>query len=160
VPPEYDNLLAKVMVHAADRGAAIDRLARALAETEIAGIQTTLPFHRFVAGHAGFRAADLSIGWVAEHWDGAAAAARAEPLARLAAALAWPERSSVARGPDIVGSRAPTGTGAATGVHRASGARDVATGAVHARTGMDRAAPAPGGWSSAALESGVDRWPA
>ncbi len=49
VPAEYDNLIAKILVHAADRDAAIDRLARALDETEIAGIQTTLPFHRFVA---------------------------------------------------------------------------------------------------------------
>ena len=55
VPPEYDNLIAKVMVHAGDRAAAIDRLARALAETEIAGIQTTLPFHRFVAARPGVR---------------------------------------------------------------------------------------------------------
>ena len=60
------------MVHAADRPAAIDRLRRALDETEVAGIQTTLPFHRFVARHPGFRAGDLSTDWVAEHWDGAA----------------------------------------------------------------------------------------
>ena len=43
VPPDYDPLIAKVMVHAADRDAAIDRLRRALDETEIGGIQTTLP---------------------------------------------------------------------------------------------------------------------
>ena len=49
VPPEYDNLIAKIMVHAGDRPAAIGRLRRALDETEIGGIQTTLPFHRFVA---------------------------------------------------------------------------------------------------------------
>ena len=72
VPPDYDNLVAKIMVHAGDRGAAIDRLRRALDETEIAGIQTTLPFHRLVARDAGFRAGDLSIDWVAEHWDGPA----------------------------------------------------------------------------------------
>ena len=36
VAPDYDNLLAKVMVHAGDRPAAIDRLRRALDETEIA----------------------------------------------------------------------------------------------------------------------------
>src|SRR6185312_1399572 len=47
VPPEYDNLLAKVMAHGADRVEALDRLAGALAATEVAGIQTTLPFHRF-----------------------------------------------------------------------------------------------------------------
>ncbi|HTK44973.1 MAG TPA: biotin carboxylase N-terminal domain-containing protein [Patescibacteria group bacterium] len=87
VPPEYDNLLAKVMVHAPDRAAAIDRLSDALAGTEVAGIQTTLPFHRFVAGHAGFRAGNVSTSWVAEHWDGPAAVAEAAPLARLAAGL-------------------------------------------------------------------------
>jgi acetyl/propionyl-CoA carboxylase alpha subunit len=86
VPPEYDNLIAKVMVHAGDRDAAIDRLRRALDETEIAGIQTTLPFDRFVARHDGFRAGDVSIGWVAEHWDGPAERARHAPAAAEAAA--------------------------------------------------------------------------
>ena len=76
VPPDYDNLVAKIMVHAGDRPAAIDRLRRALDETEVAGIQTTLPFHRFVARHPGFAAADLSTDWVAEAWDGPAERAR------------------------------------------------------------------------------------
>ncbi len=91
VPAAYDNLIAKVMVHAGDRAAAIDRLVRVLDELEVGGIQTTLPFHRFVARHAGFRAARLSTGWVGEHWDGAAeyrSAARAAQLATGMAALA------------------------------------------------------------------------
>ena len=87
VPAEYDNLIAKVMVHAGDRDAAIDRLRRALDEVEIAGIQTTLPFHRFVARHAGFRAGELSTGWVGEHWDGPADRSRAATAALLAAGL-------------------------------------------------------------------------
>jgi acetyl/propionyl-CoA carboxylase alpha subunit len=91
VPPEYDNLIAKVMVHAGDRATAIDRLARALAETEVAGIQTTLPFHRFVARAPSFVEAALSTEWVAEHWDGHAEAERAQRLARLAAALGLAE---------------------------------------------------------------------
>ena len=70
IPPEYDNLIAKVMVHAGDRIAALDRLARALDEVEVAGVQTTLPFHRWVARDAGFRAGDLSTDWVGDHWDG------------------------------------------------------------------------------------------
>ena len=76
IPPDYDNLIAKIMVHA---GIALRRstgCARALDETEVAGIQTTLPFHRFVARHAGFRAGDLSIDWVADEWDGPAERAR------------------------------------------------------------------------------------
>ena len=85
VPPEYDNLVAKLMVHAADRPAAIDRLRRAIDETEIGGIQTTLPFHRFVAASPAFRDADLSTGWVPDHWDGAADQRRAAWIAMVAA---------------------------------------------------------------------------
>ena len=67
------------MVHAADRDAAIDRLRRALDETEIAGIQTTLPFDRFVARHPGFRAGDLSIEWVGGRLGRARRIGRAMP---------------------------------------------------------------------------------
>jgi acetyl-CoA carboxylase biotin carboxylase subunit len=87
VPADYDNLIAKVMVQAHDRDAAIDRLRRALDETEIGGIQTTLPFHRVVAVSDAFREARLSTGWVDEHWDGEAARASALHLALLAAGL-------------------------------------------------------------------------
>ena len=92
VPPDYDNLVAKVMVHAADRDAAIDRLRRALDETEIAGIQTTLPFDRFVARHAGFRAGDLSIEWVARVLGRAGGSGAPRPAAAEAAARAVAER--------------------------------------------------------------------
>jgi acetyl/propionyl-CoA carboxylase alpha subunit len=88
VAPEYDNLIAKLMVHAGDRDAAIDRLRRALDEAEIGGIQTTLPFHRFVARDVTFRAGELSTGWVAEHYDGPAELRRALRVAKLAAGLA------------------------------------------------------------------------
>ena len=53
IPPDYDNLMAKVMVVAGDRPGAIDRMRRALDETEVGGLQTTLPFHRAVVRHAG-----------------------------------------------------------------------------------------------------------
>jgi acetyl/propionyl-CoA carboxylase alpha subunit len=76
------------MVHAPDRDAAIDRLARAITETEIGGIQTTLPFHAAVARSVSFRAADLSTGWVDEHWDGETARADAVRRALVAAGLA------------------------------------------------------------------------
>jgi acetyl/propionyl-CoA carboxylase alpha subunit len=69
VPPDYDPLVAKLLVVDVDRGAAIARLARALDEVEVTGIQTTLPFHRFVASHPGFRAGDVGIGWVDAEWE-------------------------------------------------------------------------------------------
>ncbi len=87
VPAEYDNLIAKIMVAAGDRDAAIDRLRRALDETEVAGIQTTLPFHRFVARSGAFRAGRLSTGWVGEWWDGAAEIRRSALIAMLAVGL-------------------------------------------------------------------------
>jgi acetyl/propionyl-CoA carboxylase alpha subunit len=88
VPAEYDNLIAKLMVVGPDRGHAIHRLARALAETEIGGIQTTLPFHRFVASSPAFRdARQLSTAWVDRHWDGPVARRRAEAAAALGAAI-------------------------------------------------------------------------
>jgi acetyl/propionyl-CoA carboxylase alpha subunit len=88
VPADYDNLIAKVMAHAGSREAAIDRLRRALDEVEVGGIQTTLPFHRFVARDASFRAGELSTGWVGEHWDGPAERSRAADAAVLASGLA------------------------------------------------------------------------
>ena len=60
VPTEYDPLLAKVIAHGRDRGEAIARMRRALAEMRVAGVPTSLPFHRsaladpeFVAGRYG-----------------------------------------------------------------------------------------------------------
>jgi acetyl/propionyl-CoA carboxylase alpha subunit len=87
VPPEYDNLIAKLMVHAGDRDAAIDRLRRALDEMEIGGIQTTIPFHRFVAAESDFRDGHVSTGYVGEHWDGPAAYGRAVRAAQISAGL-------------------------------------------------------------------------
>jgi acetyl/propionyl-CoA carboxylase alpha subunit len=88
VPPDYDPLVAKLLVHAGNRDEAIERLCRALDETEIGGVQTTLPFHRFVARSAAFRAADLSTDFVDDRWNGPAE--REWPLRRalLAAGLA------------------------------------------------------------------------
>ncbi len=59
VPPLYDSLLAKVIVWAPDRDAAIARMRRALAETRIEGpgVATTTEFLSDVLGHPRFRAA-------------------------------------------------------------------------------------------------------
>ena len=54
VPPNYDSLLAKLIVHAEDREAAIRRLRRALGEFVIEGIKTNLAFHRRLVDHPDF----------------------------------------------------------------------------------------------------------
>src|SRR5262249_31550105 len=54
VPPNYDSLLAKLIVHAEDRESAIRRLRRALGEFVVEGIQTNLEFHRRLIDHPDF----------------------------------------------------------------------------------------------------------
>ena len=49
VPPFYDSLLGKLIVHGADRAEALDRLRRAIAATTIEGLKTTLPLHAMLA---------------------------------------------------------------------------------------------------------------
>ena len=114
VPPDYDPLIAKIMVHAADRPAAIARLRRALDEVEVGGIQTTLPFDRFVARHPTFSAGDLSTGWVGEHWDGPAERAAAVRSALVAAGLAALEEPAMLPARSPAGSLAPASGQAAS----------------------------------------------
>jgi acetyl-CoA carboxylase, biotin carboxylase subunit len=45
IPPYYDSLLAKIIVHAADRPAALERMRQALAATRVEGVATNLAFH-------------------------------------------------------------------------------------------------------------------
>ncbi|OGL20099.1 MAG: acetyl-CoA carboxylase biotin carboxylase subunit [Candidatus Rokubacteria bacterium RIFCSPLOWO2_12_FULL_71_22] len=48
VPPFYDSLLAKIIVHGRNRAEAIERMRRALAETVIEGVKTSIPFQQRV----------------------------------------------------------------------------------------------------------------
>jgi acetyl-CoA carboxylase, biotin carboxylase subunit len=66
VPPHYDSLLAKLIVHAADREAAIRRGARALDEFAISGLETTLPLHLAVLEDEEFRRGGVSTSFLAE----------------------------------------------------------------------------------------------
>src|SRR3954454_3522084 len=68
VPPDYDPLIAKILVVDESREAALARLSRALDETVVTGVQTTLPFHRYIARDGPFREGPLPIDWVDEHW--------------------------------------------------------------------------------------------
>jgi acetyl-CoA carboxylase biotin carboxylase subunit len=54
VPPFYDSLLGKIIVHGRDRDEAIARMRRALAETVVEGVKTTIPFHLRLLTHPAF----------------------------------------------------------------------------------------------------------
>ena len=133
VPPDYDPLVAKLMVVDVDRAAAIDRLGRALDEVEITGIQTTLPFHRFVASDRSFRSADLSTGWVATAWEPHGLALRERALRAAASAAA-----AVAGGKIPYGAASPT---------------------VQPAAGADAAADEASTWRRAGRTRATERWP-
>ena len=54
VPPYYDSLLAKLIVWGETREIALARARRALAELEIGGIKTNIPFHRGIIDNDAF----------------------------------------------------------------------------------------------------------
>ncbi|MDQ2935290.1 MAG: acetyl-CoA carboxylase biotin carboxylase subunit [Chloroflexota bacterium] len=60
VPPFYDSLLAKLIVWGEDRGQALARSRRALAEFAISGIKTNLPFHQGIIDNEAFLGAQVS----------------------------------------------------------------------------------------------------
>ena len=66
VPQAFDSLIAKLIVTGADRAQALERARRALAEFEIGGMPTVLPFHRAVVDDPAFTAEPFSVhtGWI------------------------------------------------------------------------------------------------
>ena len=61
VPPFYDSMVAKLIVHGATRADALDRMRGALAEMRVGGIRTNLPLHRAVMEDPGFAAGGVDI---------------------------------------------------------------------------------------------------
>ena len=97
VPIDYDPMLGKLIVSGRTRRQAIERLSRALAEYEVVGIQTSLPFFRSLASDPEFLEARFDTGWLdrrlaagfrfrpepaAEGWDEEQAVFAAAVLAR------------------------------------------------------------------------------
>ena len=60
----YDPMIAKLIAHAPDRDAALDRLAAALDETVVEGVTTNLPFLRWLVAHPAFRAGDVTTAFL------------------------------------------------------------------------------------------------
>ncbi len=65
----YDPMIAKLIVHAADRASAIARMRRAIAEYVIIGVETTLPFGAFVMEHEAFTSGQFDTHFVDQQYD-------------------------------------------------------------------------------------------
>jgi acetyl-CoA carboxylase biotin carboxylase subunit len=67
VPPYYDSLVSKLIVHGTNRNECLLRLRRCLEEYVIGGIETTVPLHRRLISEPKFLDGDYDIHWL-EHW--------------------------------------------------------------------------------------------
>jgi acetyl-CoA carboxylase biotin carboxylase subunit len=70
IPPFYDSMVAKLIVHGEHRKEAIDRLLSALSAFEIEGIRTTIPFHQRVLCHPDFQRGQITTTWVEKNFLG------------------------------------------------------------------------------------------
>ena len=64
VPPHYDSLVAKLIVHGKSRNECLMRLRRALDEYVIEGIETTIPLHQRLTAAAEFIDGDYDVHWL------------------------------------------------------------------------------------------------
>ncbi|PHV13212.1 acetyl/propionyl/methylcrotonyl-CoA carboxylase subunit alpha [Chitinimonas sp. BJB300] len=67
ISPWYDPMIAKLIVWDESRERALDRLAHALSEYEVVGLDTNLAFLRQLASHPAFAACELDTGFIARH---------------------------------------------------------------------------------------------
>jgi len=134
VPDEYDPLVAKVVAWGPDRSVAIARMRRALAETVISGVPTTLPFHTHVLAEPDFVAGRYDTAYVASHWPPRAAALDEGQAVAAAVAAVLAARARAARSVPTAGARSPWADAA-----RAEALRESAW-------GDGRPAAAPEGW--------------
>jgi len=65
IPPHYDSLVGKLIVHAPDRPRAIEAARAALGSLRIEGVKTTAPLLRDVLGHERFVAGDYDVSFLA-----------------------------------------------------------------------------------------------
>ncbi len=68
IPIYYDPMISKLIVHAENRDAAIEKMLRAIRDYEIAGVETTLSFCRFALNHQAFRSGNFDTNFVKHHF--------------------------------------------------------------------------------------------
>ena len=76
IPPFYDSLMAKMIVHAPDRRAALERMRQALAATLIEGVATNIAFHAEVLADAEFARGGVDTGFLPRFLERRAVASR------------------------------------------------------------------------------------
>ena len=70
IPPYYDSMIAKLIVHGKTRNAALMRLRRALEEFVIEGVKTTIPLHQDIISQAEYIDGQFNIHWLEKFMNG------------------------------------------------------------------------------------------
>jgi acetyl-CoA carboxylase biotin carboxylase subunit len=69
VPPNYDSLVAKLLVFQPTRAEALACMRRALAEFVVEGVKTTIPLHREIFNHSSFIEAQVDTTFIERNWQ-------------------------------------------------------------------------------------------
>lgn len=69
IPPQYDSMLMKVIVHDKDRERALAKMRSVLGEVIIDGVQTNIDFQFKILNHPEFRAGNVTTHFIPEHFD-------------------------------------------------------------------------------------------
>lgn len=69
IPPDYDSLIAKLIVHAPTRAQAIARMRRALMEFLISGVETNIDYHLAILREPEFASGQYDISYISRHND-------------------------------------------------------------------------------------------
>ncbi len=69
IPPIYDSMIAKLIVHGNDRAEAVAKMKRALDEFDIQGVDTTIPFQRKVLENEKFVSGNFDTGFISEEYN-------------------------------------------------------------------------------------------
>ena len=88
VPIYYDPMLSKLISYGKDRDEAIQIMLKAIEDYHIEGVQTTLPFGKFVFEHEAFRSGNFDTHFVKDYYSPEVLNKKAEEEAKLAAVLA------------------------------------------------------------------------
>ncbi|MAN59351.1 MAG: acetyl-CoA carboxylase biotin carboxylase subunit [Flavobacteriaceae bacterium] len=88
VPIQYDPMLSKLITYGKDRNEAIQRMTEAIADYEVEGVSTTLPFGKFVMQHEAFRSGQFDTHFVKNYYSEEKLKEQMREEAELAAKLA------------------------------------------------------------------------
>lgn len=88
VPIYYDPMLSKLITHGKDREEAMQLMIKAIDDYHVAGVETTLPFGKFVFEHESFRSGNFDTHFVKDYYSPEMLRNKAEIEARLAALIA------------------------------------------------------------------------